>query len=63
MSSRPFVPGQKNNSCPGVPCPGTRAEAKITGQTPQSRDVPGQNELKIFKKGTQFPVLEHAFLF
>jgi hypothetical protein len=24
-------------------CPGTRAGAKIPGQTPLSRDVPGQN--------------------
>ena len=31
-------------------CPGTRAGANVPGQTPLSRDVPGQNELKIFKK-------------
>ena len=47
--------------CPGtkkvlpVPlslCPGTRAGANVPGQTPLSRDIPGQNEfLKILKKG------------
>ena len=42
-------------------CPGTRAEAKIPGQTPLSRDVPGQNALKFFRKMTRFPVLEHYF--
>jgi hypothetical protein len=42
-------------------CPGTRARAKIPGQTPLSRDVPGQNKLKIFKKMTRFPVFGHHF--
>ena len=51
-------------------CPGTRAEAKIPGQTPLSRDVPGQNKFKNLKKKdeiscfrTYLPVLEHPFLF
>ena len=42
-------------------CPGTRAGANVTGQTPLSRDVPGQNELKIFNKMTRFPVFGHHF--
>ena len=49
-------------------CPGTRSGANVPGQTPLSWDVPGQNELKIFKKmtkisvfGHHFPVLEHPF--
>ena len=49
-------------------CPGTRAGANVPGQSPLSRDVPGQNEfLKILKKGqiscfrTSFSVLEHPF--
>jgi hypothetical protein len=49
-------------------CPGTRAGAKIPGQTPLSRDVPGQNALNIFRKNdqiscfrTSFPVLERPF--
>ena len=51
-------------------CPGTRAGANVPGQTPLSRDVPGQIKLKIFKKitkfsvfGHHFPVLEQRFLF
>ena len=54
----PFVPGQKKFPCPVVPlsrdkkvlpvplslCPGTMAGANVPGQTPLSRDVPGQNE-------------------
>ena len=53
----PFVPGQKKFTCPAVPLsrdkknflvllslfPGTRAAAKIVGQTPWSLDVQGQN--------------------
>jgi hypothetical protein len=49
-------------------CPGTRAGAKIPGQIPLSRDVPGQNALKSFRKNdqiscfrTSFPVLERPF--
>ena len=33
----------------------------VLGQTPLSRDVLGQNELKNFKKMTRFPVFEHNF--
>ena len=52
-------------------CPGTKAGANVPGQTPLSRDVPGQNEfLKILKKRTDFlfqnnlfTVSEHPFLF
>ena len=36
----------KKNLVPVSLCPWTRAGAKILGQTPLSRDVPGQNELK-----------------
>ena len=73
----PFVPGQKKILVPVSRCPGTRAGANVPGQTPLSRPVPGQNDLKIFKKKdqishfrtsflcfrTSFPVLEHTFLF
>ena len=31
----------------------------VLGQTPLSRDVLGQNELKNFKRRTRFPVIEH----
>jgi hypothetical protein len=41
----PFVPGQRNFLVPVSLCPGTRAEANVPGQTPLSRDVPGQNHL------------------
>ena len=44
-----------------VLCPRTRAEANVLGQNPLSRDVPGQNELKDFKKMTRFPVFGHHF--
>ena len=57
LSCCPFVPGQKKFTCPAVPLsrdkknflvllslfPGTRAAAKIVGQTPWSLDVQGQN--------------------
>ena len=46
----PFVPGQKKNLVPVSLCPGTRAGANVPGQTPLSRDVPGQNELIFFQK-------------
>ena len=59
---------QRNFLVPVSLCPRTRAGAKIPGQTPLLWDVPGQNELKIFKKitrlpvfGHHFPVLEHPF--
>jgi hypothetical protein len=42
--------GTKEFSCPGVLCPGTRAGAKIPGQNPLSRDVPGQNHYLNVKK-------------
>ena len=72
----PFVPGQKKILVPVSRCPGTRAGANVPGQTPLSRPVPGQNDLKIFKKKdqishfrtsflcfrTSFPVLERPFL-
>ena len=38
------VGGQRNFLVPMSLCPGTRARTKIPGQTPLSRDVPGQNE-------------------
>ena len=41
----PFVPGQRNFLVPVSLCPGTRAGANVPGQTPLSRDVPGQNHL------------------
>ena len=41
----PFVPRQKYFLVPLSLCPGTRAGAKIPGQTPLSRDVPGQNHI------------------
>ena len=58
-----LCPGTKKFHCPVVPlswdkkvlpvpvslCPGTRSGANVPGQTPLSRDVPGQNELKNFK--------------
>ena len=53
MSRCPFVPGQKNFLVPASRCPGTRAGANVPGQTPLSRPVPGQNDLKIFKKKDQ----------
>ena len=50
------VPGQKKILVPESRCPGTRAGANVPGQTPLSRPVPGQNNLKIFKKkGPDFP--------
>ena len=66
-SRSPFFPRQKNFLVPVSLCPGTRAEA----------NVPGQNELKFFKKNdqiscfrasfscfrTSFSVIEHRFLF
>jgi hypothetical protein len=39
----PFVLGKINFLVPVYLCPGTRAGAKILGQTPLSWDVPGQN--------------------
>ena len=57
----PFVPGQKSFPVLLSLCPGTRAGAKILGQTPLSRDVPGQNEFKNFNKMTRFPVFGHHF--
>ena len=60
-------PKTKQNLVPVSLCPGTRAGAKIPGQTPLSRDVPGQ---KFSEKMTRFPVFElhfpvfeHSFLF
>ena len=49
----PFVPGQKTILVLVSLCPGTRAGANVPGQNPLSRDVPGQNELKIFKQNDQ----------
>ena len=57
-----LCPGKKN-LVPVSLCPGTRAGAKIPGQTLLSRDVPGQNEIKVFKNKTRFSVLEVLFLF
>ena len=52
----PFVPGQKKILVPVSRCPGTRKRANVPGQNPLSRPVPGQNDLKIFKKkGPDFP--------
>jgi hypothetical protein len=49
----PFVPVQKYFLVSLSFCPGTRAGAKILGQTPLSWDVPGQNHFapKTKKKG------------
>ena len=41
--------GTKKILVPVSRCPGTRAGANVPGQTPLSRPVPGQNDLKIFK--------------
>ena len=46
----PFVPGQKNFLVPVSLCPGTRAGAKIPGQTPLSQDFPEQNHFPEHKK-------------
>jgi hypothetical protein len=46
----PFVLGQKSFLVPVSLCPWTRARANVPGQTPLSRDVPGQNH---FNKRTQ----------
>ena len=46
----PFVPGQKMFLVPVSLCPGTRAGANVPGQTPLSRDVPGQNKFKKLKE-------------
>ena len=46
----PFVSGQKNLLVSLSLCPGTRAVAKIPGQTSLSWDVPGQNHYLIGKK-------------
>ena len=54
-SRRPFVPGQKKkilSRCPFV---------MGQGQEQMSRDVSGENESKIFKKMTIFPVFGHPF--
>ena len=52
----PYVPGQKKNLC----------ESKCPVTTPLSRDVPGQNDLKSFKKRDQISwfrtLLECLFL-
>ena len=59
-----LVPLSRDKKVLPVPvslCPGTRAGANVPGQTPLSRDVPGQNELKNFKKMTKFPVFGHHF--
>ena len=56
-----LCPGTKKNLVPVSLCPGTRAGANVPGQTPLSRDVPGQNEFKNFKKMTRFPVFGHHF--
>ena len=58
------VPGQKIFLGLVSRCPGTRAGANVPEQTPLSRPVPGQNDLKIFKKRdqifrTSFSVLEN----
>ena len=64
-TERPVVPlsrDKKTNLVPVSRCPRTRAGANVPGQTPLSRPVPGQNDLKICKKKkTRFPVLEHHF--
>ena len=48
-----LCPGTKKILVPVSHCPGTRAWANVPGQTPLSRPVPGQNDLKIFKKKDQ----------
>ena len=79
-TGHPVVPLSRDKKVLPVPlslCPRTRAGANVPGQTPLSRPVPGQNDLKIFKKKdqishfrtsflcfrTSFPVLERPFLF
>ena len=63
-----LCPGTKKFPCPVVPlsrdkkvlpvplslCPGTRAGANVPGQTPLSRDVPGQNHLLFSEKKLYF---------
>ena len=58
-----LCPRTKNFLVPVSFCPGTRAGANIPGQTPLSQDVPGQNELKFFKKRPDFLFLDIIFLF
>ena len=62
------VPGQTGTGRPAVPlsrdkdiflvpvslCPGTRAGVDVPGQTPLSRDVPGQNHLLFSEKSRTF---------
>ena len=47
-TGRPAVPLSRDKDIFLVPvslCPGTRARVNVPGQTPLSRDVPGQNQL------------------
>ena len=46
----PFVPGQKKILVLLSLCPGTRAAAKIPGQTPLSREVPEKTTTWLAKK-------------
>jgi hypothetical protein len=57
------VPGQKYFLVPLSLCPGTRAEAKIPGQTLLSRDVPGKNLFPQTNKKQEKDVLKQERTF
>ena len=59
----PFVLGQKKILVPVSRCTGIRAGANVPGQTPLSRPVPGQNDLKIFKKRDQISRFRTSFFY
>ena len=52
----PFVPGQKKNSCPGVPLSRDKGRSKCPGTNSSVPARPGTKRFKIFqKKGPDFP--------
>merc|ERR1712051_665434 len=60
----PVVPLSRDKKVLPVPlslCPGTRAGANVPGQTPLSRDVPGQNEFQNFQKKDQIFCFRTSF--
>ena len=63
-TGRPVVPLSRDKKILPVPlslCPGTRAGANVPGQTPLSRDVPGQNEFQNFQKKDQIFCFRTSF--
>ena len=60
----PVVPLSRDKKVLPVPlslCPGTRAGTNVPGQTPLSRDVPGQNEFQKFQKKDQISCFRTSF--